>query len=207
MHVSFNVKEGEGPDLSKEYKVGHTYPVFILTNSGGDIIYRWTGYTGARNFISSIDKSLSNLTTIKKRIRDFNSKPTQAAAVMLARYFTDTGEHLDAIRFYRRAEELKRNPPADYSYDIFSNSANAAWKDMMPFDEALSAADSILYAKRKNSNSSLVSKEDHSNNKTSLRIKMQKRGLSSQLRFASPSSFNKTFCLEMLDNTGNCGPA
>jgi tetratricopeptide (TPR) repeat protein len=150
VHVSFNVLEGEGVKLSETYKVGHTYPVFILTDSEGEIIYRWTGYTGGARFINSLNKALSDLTTVKDRIAKFEASPSYGAAVMLANYFTDTGEHLDAIRFFRRAEELKPSDRIDYSYDIFSNTANAAWKSMIPFEDVLPVADTIVFGSRVN---------------------------------------------------------
>ncbi len=149
MHISFNVQEGEGVELSKTYKVGHTYPVFILTAGNGDIIYRWTGYTGAPRFISSLNKAMSDLTTVKERIAKYDSDPTHERAVLLARYFAETGEYLDAITYFKEAERSKRSPNLDYFYDIFANSANAAWSDMLSFEEVLPVADSIIYSSRK----------------------------------------------------------
>jgi tetratricopeptide (TPR) repeat protein len=155
VHITFNVQEGEGPKISEEYKVGHTFPVFILTDNEGEIIYRWTGYTGAGRFINSLNKALSDLTTVKDRIAKFEASPTYGAAVLLAKYFTDTGEHLEAIRFFKRADALKPNPTIDFSYDIFSNTANAAWKDMIPFEEVLPIADTIMFGSRKNRNNAI----------------------------------------------------
>jgi tetratricopeptide (TPR) repeat protein len=74
---------------------------------------------------------------------------------MLANYFTDTGEHLEAIRFFRRADDLKPNERIDYSYNIFSNTANAAWKDMIPFEDVLPVADSVMFAEGKNNNNAI----------------------------------------------------
>ncbi len=149
VHITFNVKEGEGVELSKTYKVGYTYPVFILTDGNGDIIYRWTGYTGPSRFITSLNKARSDLTTVKERIAKYDADPAHERALLLARYFADTGEHLDAITYFKEAERLKPSVNQNYSYDIFANSANAAWKDMMPFEDVLPVADSILYASRK----------------------------------------------------------
>ena len=149
VYITFNVQEGEGIELSKQYKVGHTYPVFILTDGTGDIIYRWTGYTGPPRFISSLRKAMSDLTTVKDRVLRFDADPTHERALLLARYFADTGEHLDAITYFKEAERMKPSSNVDYSYDIFANSANAAWRDMMSFTDVLPVADSILYAPKK----------------------------------------------------------
>lgn len=153
--ISFNVKEGEGVWLSEQYKVGKTYPVFILTDAEGEIIYRWTGFTGAPAFISSLKRGLSDLTTIKDRISQFESKPTYNAALTLARYFEEAGEYLDAVKFYKRAVNLNRNPGINYSWQIFSNSANAAWNGLVSFEMVLPSADSILYGSG-NSRSNMI---------------------------------------------------
>lgn len=150
------MKEGEGLQLSEQYKVGFTYPVFILTDDTGEIIYRWTGYTGVQPFIRSLNKALSDLTTVADRIAKFEAGPSFNAAVMLANYFSDTGEHLDAVRFYRKAEDLRPNASVDFSYNIFSNTANAAWKDMIPFEDVLPIADSVISSReRKNLNNAI----------------------------------------------------
>lgn len=143
------MQEGEGIELSKTYKVGHTYPVFILTDNIGDIIYRWTGYYGKSRFMSSLRTAMSDLTTVKERIARYDSDPTHDKALLLARYFADTGEHPDAITYFREAERLKPSDNIDYSYDIFANSANAAWNGMLSFEEVLPVADSIINSPKK----------------------------------------------------------
>lgn len=151
MHLPLNVGEGEGVELSERYKVGTTYPVFILINSAGEVVNRWTGYTGgAEAFIKTLKRMLADLTTVDERVTAFQNNPNQRDALLIARHYSDIGEHLEAVEYYRRAQNLARGTAYDYSYDIFRNVANAVWKDMIPFEEVFPAAEAVLNAKRKN---------------------------------------------------------
>ncbi len=152
IHFPLNAKEGVGIELSRQYKLGNLFPVFILTNSSGDVIYRWTGYTESNRFIISLRKGLSDLTTIDERIARLQASPSFGDAVFLAGYSSDTGEHLNAVEYYRQAGNLATSKRSDFSYEIFENTANAVWKDMIPFDEVLPAADRVLNSKRKGTN-------------------------------------------------------
>ncbi len=148
VHFPLNAKEGEGVELSRQYKIGSLFPVFILANSSGDVIYRWTGYTGSDHFISSLRRGLLDLTTVDKRKARLQTNPSFSDAIFLAGYSSDTGEHLKAVEYYRQAGSLATGRSSDYSYQIFENTAKAAWKDMIAFDEVLPAADGVLNSKR-----------------------------------------------------------
>lgn len=149
IHFPLNAREGEGAGLSKKYKIGNLFPVFILANSSGEVIYRWTGYTGSDRFINSLRKGLSDPTTVDERIARLQASPSFGDALFLADYTSDTGEHLKAVGYYQQAESLAGSNVPDYSYEIFENTANAVWKDMIPFDEVLPAADGVLNSRRK----------------------------------------------------------
>lgn len=144
-----NVKKGEGESLGEQYKVGPYFPVFILTDSAGSVINRWTGYTGADHFASEFSRAMSNLTTIEMRQAAFEQDPTHAEAIFLAKYHADIAEFIEAAEYYRRAQTMG-NRPTDYSYQIFENYANAAWNDQISFDEVLPTADTVMNAPRKN---------------------------------------------------------
>lgn len=150
IHLPVNVFEKNGLALAEEYQIGNTYPVFILTNREGDVISRWTGYTGARSFISSLDRALMDLTTIKSKIAQFENDPTYPKALKLAEFFTDTGEHLDAVKYYRKADSIAagQGRNVNLTYHIFTNTANAIWKEMTAFDKIYPAADAVLDQRR-----------------------------------------------------------
>jgi thioredoxin-related protein len=144
IHYHINVTEEEGSRLGEEYKVGRSFPVFILTDSTGEIINRWSGYAGSGKFLARLGEALSNLTTIDDRETAFKDSPTFREALALAGYFHDAREHLKAISYYRRAGEIIGSGAYDYSFDIFTNTADAIWKDLLPFEDALAAADTVL---------------------------------------------------------------
>jgi len=150
IYIALNAGEGEGKAVSERYHVGPYFPVFILTDSTGNVINRWTGYTGAARFLSTFRKAMSNLTTIDSRIAAFERSPNHTEAIFLAKYHSDIAEFVTAADYYRRAQKSSEHP-VDYSYQIFENYANAAWNDKIPFDEALPAADAVI--ERKNAGS------------------------------------------------------
>jgi len=152
VHFAVDTKKGEGVALSKTYKVGAWFPLFVLADSDGEVISRWTGYTGAGRFIRSLNTALRDLTTVNERIARFEANRTLAGAFELAKYHSDVGEHMEAVKYFRLAEELASGK-VDYSYQVFENFVNASWKDMIPFDDVLPSADTIL-------TSSLRSKEN-----------------------------------------------
>ncbi|MBU8932760.1 MAG: hypothetical protein KOO62_02020 [candidate division Zixibacteria bacterium] len=133
--------------LAKTYNVGSYYPLFVLTNANGDVIFRWTGYTGAKRFIASINQALTDLTTVKQRKDRFHANPNTRDGLSLASYSKGIGEFLNAIQYYQQIEKLSGR---DYSMQIFESSANAVWGDLLPFDSAISRANVILNAKVRN---------------------------------------------------------
>jgi tetratricopeptide (TPR) repeat protein len=148
VHFSINSKEGEGVELSKQYKIGSLFPVFILANSSGDVIYRWTGYTDSNHFTKSLGIGLRYHTTVDERKARLQTNPSFPDAIFLASYSSETGEHLKAVEYYRQAGSLVTGGSSDYSYEIFENTAKAAWKDMIAFDDVLPAADGVLSSRR-----------------------------------------------------------
>lgn len=147
VYLSIDINEGEGVELSEKYKAGINFPVFILTNSSGEEIYRWIGYSsGAGSFVYSLESAMADTMTVKGRIARLKSNPTPNDAKYLAKYYSDIDEPLKAVEFYRWAANLDKN--VNYTLQIFTNLAQACWKDMVPFEEALSAADSVINSKR-----------------------------------------------------------
>jgi tetratricopeptide (TPR) repeat protein len=144
VHLPVNVLEGEGPELKEIYDVGSTYPVFILTNSEGEIITRWTGYSTAGQFVYKLNASLKDLRTIKERRAQFEANPTLQEALALGRFYAEIGEHLEAVSMFRRAEKLSGQRKVSLHNDIFKNMAEAVWKEMAPYDSIYPAAEYVL---------------------------------------------------------------
>jgi thioredoxin-related protein len=149
VHVPLNVREGEGVDLAEEYRVGMTYPVFILADGNGDVIRRWVGFNSAGQFVGMLRMALSDLTTMKDRVTKFEKNPNATDALYLAGYNADTKEYLRAADYYRQAKKLGGSPTVDYEYKIFQNMASAAWDNKIPFADVLPSADIVLALKAK----------------------------------------------------------
>jgi len=138
-----NVNQDEGVALAKEYAVGTTYPVFVLTDSAGTEINRWIGYTGGSTaLIRTLNWALQDLTPIVNRESRFKSNPSQNEALFLAGYFSKSGKYDKSVAYYHRAIGLSGGKGYDYSYEIFSNTANAVWNEIFPF--VYPAADMVL---------------------------------------------------------------
>jgi thioredoxin-related protein len=145
VHQLVNVLDTEGKELAKEYHVGTTYPVFVLTDSKGDVITRWTGYTGrAKAFVSTLQNALNDKRTINERMAQFEEKPSYADAVNLARFLSAVDEHAEAIEYLKKAAAL--NSRMTFSYDIFNNAANAVWKEQEPYEFVFGPAFAVLKA-------------------------------------------------------------
>lgn len=143
--MTLSVNEDEGKELAEVYKVGVTYPVFILTDSLGNTVNRWVGYTGgAKALVNMLNRALEDPATIDERIARFNANPTTFEALFLAGYYSGIGENMRAVEYYRKAIGLSKGTGFDYSYKIFENIANAVWDDKIPFDEVIPAADAVL---------------------------------------------------------------
>jgi len=134
--------EGEGVTLAETYRPGIYLPVFVLTNAEGDVISRWTGYTGAARFIRSLGSALSDLTTLDERIARCQTLPKAIDVQFLAKYYYDTQEFVKARDYYRQLHVLN-SPTLDLRYQVFKATAEAVWNDQLPFDELLQAADSL----------------------------------------------------------------
>ncbi len=148
IHLSLNVKKGEGVELGKEYHAGPYYPLFVLANSNGDVIYRWEGYTTANKFIGSLKTGLADLTTIEQRVQRNKNNPNNRDINVLAKYFTDIGEYMESNKYYRIAQNQSSRTTRDYSFSIFQNYADAIWNGIMPFDSVFISADNVLNNKR-----------------------------------------------------------
>ena len=67
--LKIDCENGEGIQLAKKFKVS-SYPTFILTNSNGQTIYRWPGFTKTL-FLEKIGVGLADLSTIEQKIKRF----------------------------------------------------------------------------------------------------------------------------------------
>ncbi len=143
VHLPLDVAEGEGVALAEQYRAGETYPVFILTNAGGEVISRFTGYTGAGQFVHRLNESLKDLTTINERVATFEKAPEYREALYLAQYFNDSYEYLKAVDYYRHAQRLSGR---NFAYKIFLSTVNAGWTGQTTFAEVLPSVDRALKA-------------------------------------------------------------
>jgi thioredoxin-related protein len=150
VQISLNIKQDHGKKLSERYKVGIYFPAFFLLNNQGEIIKRWTGYITAQRFLDDFNNAMSENTTVEQRIARFDKTPNLDDATYLAQYFTDIMDYLPANKYYRQARAISGMPATMYAYEIFQNTANAAWRDTIPFADVIPMADSMLMLNQEN---------------------------------------------------------
>jgi thioredoxin-related protein len=142
VHLNLGVLQDQGAVLAATYRVGNYYPVFVLTDSTGNTISRWTGYTGVDRFIKSFNQAMSDMMTVDERIARCEANPTPKDALFLADFFTDTREYLVARDYLRLLQRLY-GEGLDFSYRLFTVIAEAVWNDLLPFDSLITAADDV----------------------------------------------------------------
>ncbi|MCP4580869.1 MAG: thioredoxin family protein [candidate division Zixibacteria bacterium] len=151
VHISMNFKGDEGSKIADQYTVGIYFPVFFLLNSQGEIIKRWTGYTTVERFVGELNAAMNDMRTVNDRLASYKANPTFNDALYFAKYYSDIWDYLTANDYYRQARNLRGAGPSLYAYEIFQNTANAAWQDTLEFDDVLPMADSVLTLQKSNS--------------------------------------------------------
>lgn len=147
IHLPLNVKKG-GEKLGGLYHAGPYYPLFVLINSKGEVIYRWEGYTTADRFIGSLKTGLSDLTTIEERTQRNKNNPDIRDINFLAKYYSDIKEYQKSNEYYRLAMSKNINAYKDYSFLIFQNYTDAIWNGILPFDSIYNSANTVIENKR-----------------------------------------------------------
>jgi len=142
VHLRLGVLQSEGAALATTYRVGDYYPVFVLTDSAGHTMSRWTGYTGVDRFIKSFNQAMSDMMTVDARVARCKASPTPKDALFLADFSTDTREYLLAREYLRLLQRLY-GTALDFSYRVFTVTAEAVWTDLLPFDSLTAAADQV----------------------------------------------------------------
>ncbi len=135
-------EKGEGVELSKEFNI-KGYPTFVMLDNNGQTADRWIGYS-KDDFLITIESALLDLTPIPGKMSRFETDPDFNDALVLGRYSHSLKEYADAVKYYRAAQKLNKDPNKSYLYEIFGNTADGVRKEMFTFEEAQTAADAVL---------------------------------------------------------------
>jgi len=146
--LPINITSDEGVKLAESYFIGNTYPVFVLTSETGEVINRWVGYSNAQNFIRTLKNALADPRTVAERTAQVEKQPNVKDVLFLAGYYAGVRDYLKSVAYYRRAKTAGAR--MDFSFKIFSSLVNAAWNDVIPIEDVIPVADSILDKQPKN---------------------------------------------------------
>jgi tetratricopeptide (TPR) repeat protein len=75
------------------------------------------------------------------------SSPDFNDAQFLAKYNMEIGENLKSVECYHQAQALGKTRGSDFSFEIFQNTADAAWKGKISFTQVKATADDVLAKK------------------------------------------------------------
>ena len=90
------------------------YPTFVLTDSHGKTLDRWSGYANPADFIATLTDATTDPIPVGARRMRFAESPTTGDAVRLARIAGTESKLQEAVDLYARAEVL--DPAADGKY-------------------------------------------------------------------------------------------
>lgn len=149
-----DAEKGDGVQLAKEFSA-YFYPTFVVANSMGETIDRWSGYRG-KAFLKRFEDALSDLTTIDEKKTRYVSRPTVKDAAILGEYHSDVGDYREAVAYYTEAQNMNEDESRDYPYHIFMNTADGATTDKsFTFDDVLKAADDAFAVKNLHPNNAI----------------------------------------------------
>ncbi|MCX6835791.1 MAG: thioredoxin family protein [candidate division Zixibacteria bacterium] len=146
--VSFlriDAKSEEGKRLAKKYLIGVRLPAYILTDSEGKEISRWTSFAAPQPFVRQLSRATRDLTPVETRLERMKSAPSLGDALALAGYYMSIKEPAKGAEYFRKADLLNEGSKRDnYKFQIFDAMANAVWFGQAEFAEAEKAADDVI---------------------------------------------------------------
>jgi tetratricopeptide (TPR) repeat protein len=139
-----DAEKGEGIELAKAHAV-RAYPTFELMGADAATIDRWVGYSKAM-FLATLPEALKDPAPLEAKRARFERAPAAADAAALGRYHSSRYELADAVRYFRDAQRLNRDPAQDYTENIFENIARGVPDTTFTLLDLKEAADAVLAA-------------------------------------------------------------
>jgi len=133
-------EKGEGIELAKQFKV-RGYPTYVLVDSEGMPIARWTGYA-KDYFLETMTDVMADLATIDERTVRFTAEPNLDDALALAKYYAEEGDYVRAVDYFTQAGEL--DSEKDYALDVFENKASGVRGEFFTYEDAALAAERVF---------------------------------------------------------------
>lgn len=140
--LTIDSEKDDGVTHAQTYEI-RVYPSFVLVDATGETIARWAGY-GKESFISSLNESLQDLTTIAGKQERFEANPTAADAAALGSYHDARGEAREAVNYYRQAQKLNPDPDRDYRFAVFQNISQGMRAELFSQEELKQAAADVI---------------------------------------------------------------
>jgi len=140
--LKIDSEKGDGIELAKKYGV-LGYPTYALINSDEQPIDRWMGY-GKDMFIEMMNKATSDLSTIDEKLQRMSASPSIKDALVLGRYYQNSGEYNKAYEFHTNAQQLNTDSETHYFDKIFESAADGYFRDQISYSDVATAAENLI---------------------------------------------------------------
>ncbi len=142
MLLPVDCEKGQGVQLAKDHAI-RGYPTYVLASAEGQTLDRWIGYAKAM-FLENFADAMADLTPIEEKRARFDSQQSATVAAALGRYHQASGEPGEALRYYRAAQDLNRDPERSYAMAVFRNVARGIPDSTATLGDLKAAADAVL---------------------------------------------------------------
>lgn len=120
------------------------YPTFVAVNAGGEVIDRWVGYGGVDAFVSKVDESIADPTTVPEKIERFETEPSAELAAVLGRIHGAGTDHTEAVRYFEEAGRLAPERADEFVFDVFLSKYSGLRSESFTFDEVVESGRQVL---------------------------------------------------------------
>ena len=141
--VKIDTDQEEGQTLFLSYGL-YAFPSFLLTDSEGRFYDSFIGYNEPTEFITLLNKALSDPELIEVRKARFERQPNSEDALILANHHATLNEPEPTLAYYQALEKLDQDLMDQYRYPIFQAKAKIARSNPEAFEEALKAAERVM---------------------------------------------------------------
>lgn len=108
--IEINSSHGAGKEGARKRKI-YAYPSFILSDSRGNPINQWFGYSKT-SFKKMLKDAIEDPFTVDDKVKLQAENPSSSRAVFLAKYFQTKQEFRKAVEYFEQASNLDKNPCA-----------------------------------------------------------------------------------------------
>jgi tetratricopeptide (TPR) repeat protein len=114
-----NSHDGAAGEALADTYDAHGLPHFILMDSSGAALDRWSGFRRAGEWLGKFNAAIADPTTTEAKEARYEKAPAEPLAAALGRIYGSLRDTKGAVGWYREAERLAGGPRPEYAAEIF----------------------------------------------------------------------------------------